>query len=135
MGRNSNKQQWHQEQRLEEEEKVKEELAAESPEPRDSSQERHSEIPFSESPSQPSEDWQEEVESRESPLTSMRRPEPFSDHSSRTSSETPLSTLNTPRERPSLPSTLSTLSRDKEELSTDSVDEHAFTSDCDKSVD
>merc|ERR1739844_778352 len=101
MGKNKQiKLTWgHQEQRLEEEEKEREELAA-SPAPRDSSQERHSETAFSESPSQPSEDWQEEVESRESHLTSTRRPEPFSDHSSRTSSETSLSTPSTPRERP-----------------------------------
>merc|ERR1712014_246869 len=52
------------EQRLEEEEKAREELAAASPEPRDSSQERHSETAFSESPSQPSADWPEEEETR-----------------------------------------------------------------------
>merc|ERR1712141_74381 len=134
MGEIKTKSQWHQEQRLEEEEKEREELAAASPEPRDSSQERHSEIAFSESPSQPSEDWQEEVESRESPHTSTKRPELSSDPSLRTSSETPSSTLSTPRERLSLLSMLSTLSRDKEEPFMDSVDEHVCTSDCDKPV-
>merc|ERR1712186_6477 len=86
---------------------------------------RPSVSPSSESPSLLSADWQEEVESRESPLTSTRRPALSSAPSSRTSSATPLSTPNTPRERPSPLSTSSTLSRDREELSTASADEQS----------
>merc|ERR1712075_9801 len=85
---------------------------------------RLSRKPFSVSPSQPSEDSPEEVESRESLLSSMTKPELSSEASLRTSSEIQLPTLNTPRERPSPPSTLSMLLRDKVELSTVSVDEH-----------
>merc|ERR1712025_1542752 len=68
-----------------------------------------------ESLSQLSEDSQEEEVSRESPASSMRRPDPCLDLSSRMSSETQSPTLNTTRGRLSLPSMLSTLSRDKEE--------------------
>merc|ERR1711935_266034 len=85
--------------------------------PRDT-QPRLSRKPSLESPSQPSEDLPEEVESRESALSSMTRPELSSDTSLRMSSETQSPTLSTPRERPSPLSTLSTLSRDKEEPST-----------------
>merc|ERR1711865_310658 len=114
--------QWHQELKSEEEERAS---PAASPEPRDSSQEDLSEIPSSESPSQLSADSQEEVESRESLPTSTRRPEPSSEDSSRTLSETPLSTPSTPRGRPSPPSTLCTPLRDREEPSTDSEDEQS----------
>merc|ERR1712139_693089 len=85
-------------------------------EPKDSPP-RPSRIPSWESPSQPSEDLPEEVESRESAHSSMTRPEPSSRLSSRTSSETQSPTPSTPRERPSLPSMSSMLSRDKAELS------------------
>merc|ERR1712060_122612 len=81
--------------------------------------------PSSESPSQLSADSPEEVVWRESLHTSTKRPVPSSEDSSRTSSETPLSTPSTPRERPSPPSTLSTPSRDREEPSTVSVDEQS----------
>merc|ERR1712080_393226 len=67
------------------------------------------------SPSQPSEDWPEEVESRESALSSMTRPELSSEASLITLSETQSPTLNTPRERPSPPSMSSMLLRDKVE--------------------
>merc|ERR1712161_18274 len=97
-------------------------------EPRDSSQEDLSEILFSESPSQLSADSREEVVSRESHLTSMRRPEPSLEDSSRTLSETPSSTPSTPRERPSPPSTSSTPLRDREEPFTDSEDEQSVCS-------
>merc|ERR1712167_407067 len=75
------------------------------------------------SPSQPSEDSPEEVVSRESALSSMTRPDLFSEASSRTSSETQSPTLSMPRERPSPPSMSSMLSRDKAEPSTVSEDE------------
>merc|ERR1712199_27062 len=86
---------------------------------------RPSDRPSWESPSPLFADSPEEVVSRESALTSTRRPDPSSELSSRTSSETPSPTLNTPAERPSLLSMLSTLSRDRAEPSTDSVDEHS----------
>merc|ERR1712083_184550 len=79
-------------------------------------------------PSQPSEDLPEEVVSRESALSSMTRPDLFSEASSRTSSETQLPTPSMPRERPSPPSTSSMLSRDKVELSTVSEDEQCDSS-------
>merc|ERR1712187_363205 len=85
---------------------------------------RPSVSPSSESPSLLSADSQEEVASRESPPTSTRRPALSSDPSSRTLSATPLSTPNTPRERPSPLSTSSTLLRDRAEPSTVSADEH-----------
>merc|ERR1739846_93370 len=119
---NYNKQ-WHQEQRSEEE--AKESPLEANPEPRDSSQERLSVTPSSESPNQLFADSQEEVESRESPLTSTKRPVSSSEASSRTSSGTPSSTPSTPRERLSPPSTSSTPSRDREEPFTDSVDERS----------
>merc|ERR1712167_423285 len=78
---------------------------------------RLSRRPSSVSPSQPSEDLPEEVESRESAPSSMTRPEPSSRLSSRTSLETQSPTPSTPRERPSLPSMSSMPSRDKAELS------------------
>merc|ERR1712010_141797 len=84
---------------------------------------RPSDRPSWESPSPLSADSPEEVVSRESALTSMRRPDPSSEPSSRTSSVTPSPTPNTPAERPSLLSMSSTLSRDREEPSTVSVDE------------
>merc|ERR1712139_638104 len=93
-----------------------------NPELRDSPP-RPSRPPSWVSPSQPSEDLPEEVVSRESALSSMTRPDLFSEASSRMSSETQSPTLNTPRERPSPPSTSSTLSRDKAEPSTVSEDE------------
>merc|ERR550537_2047744 len=79
--------------------------------------------PSSVSPSQLTEDSPEEVESRESLLSSMTRPELSSEASLRTSSETQSPTLNTPEERLSPPSMSSMLSRDKAEPSTVSVDE------------
>merc|ERR1712085_228190 len=75
------------------------------------------------SPSQPSEDSPEEVESRESAPSSMTRPDLFSEASSRTSSVTQSPTLSTPRERLSPPSMSSTLLRDKAEPFTVSEDE------------
>merc|ERR1740123_1547413 len=78
----------------------------------------HSRPPSWVSPSLPSEDSLEEVVSRESPLSSMTRPYSSSDLSSRTLSETPSPTLNTPRGRLSPPSMSSMLSRDKAEPST-----------------
>merc|ERR1712083_893627 len=75
-----------------------------------------------------SEDLPEEVVSRESALSSMTRPDLFSEASSRTSSETQLPTPSMPRERPSPPSTSSMLSRDKVELSTVSEDEQCDSS-------
>merc|ERR1711981_617404 len=88
---------------------VNSERSAEREEPRDSPP-RPSRTPSSVSPSQPSEDSPEEVVSRESALSSMTRPELFSEASSRTLSETQSPTLNTPRERPSPPSMSSMLS-------------------------
>merc|ERR1712226_1058063 len=90
---------------------------------------RPSVSPSSESPSLLSADWQEEVVSRESALTSTRRPALSSAPSSRTLSATPLSTPNTPRERPSPLSTLSTLSRDRAEPSTASAAEESLSQD------
>merc|ERR1712100_45236 len=92
---------------------------------------RPSDRPSWASPSPLSADSPEEVESRESALTSTRRPDPSSELSSRTLSVTPSPTPNTPAERPSLLSMSSTLSRDREEPSTVSVDEHitSFTVD------
>merc|ERR1711957_135494 len=84
---------------------------------------RPSDRPSWASPSPLSVDSPEEVVSRESALTSTRRPDPSSEASSRTSSEIPSPTPNTPAERPSPPSTSSTLSRDREEPSTDSAAE------------
>merc|ERR1712194_70447 len=78
------------------------------------------------SPSQLSEDSPEEEESRESALSSTTRPESSSDHSLRTSSETPSPTPNTPRERQSPLSTSSTLSRDRAVPFTVSEDEHCI---------
>merc|ERR1712013_649420 len=77
------------------------------------------------SPSLLSADWHAEVASRESPPTSTRRLAPSSAASSRTLSATPLCTPNTPRERPSPLSTLSTLSRDRAAPSTVSADEQS----------
>merc|ERR1712194_241532 len=94
----------------------------ERPEPRESTKSQ-SRLPSWVSPSQPSEDSPEEVVSRESALSSMTRPDLFSEASSRTSSEIQSPTLSTPRERPSPPSTSSMLSRDKVEPSTVSEDE------------
>merc|ERR1712194_134537 len=88
---------------------------------------RLSRKPSLESPSQPSEDSPEEVELRESHLSSMTRPELSSDTSSRTSSETQSPTLNTPRERLSPPSMSSMLLRDKEEPFTDSEDDRLLS--------
>merc|ERR1712014_129136 len=95
---------------------------------------RPSVSPSSESPSLLSADSQEEVASRESPPTSTRRPALFSDPSSRTLSATPLSTPNTPRERPSPLSTSSTLSSVRAEPSTASAAEHPETSVLSRSV-
>merc|ERR1739838_825489 len=77
---------------------------------------RLSDRPSWASPSPLSADSPEEVVSRESALTSTRRPA----LSSELSSPTP----NTPAGRPSPLSMSSTLSRDREEPSTVSVDEH-----------
>merc|ERR1711981_653433 len=76
------------------------------------------------SPNQPSEDSAEEVASRESPLSSMTTPEPSLDPSLNRSSETLSPTPSTPEEKPSPPWTLSTLSRDKAELSTVSATDY-----------
>merc|ERR1712086_679042 len=80
---------------------------------------RPSDRPSWASPSPLSADSPEEVVSRESALTSMRRPDP----SSRTLSVTPSPTPNTPAGRPSLPLMSSTPSRDREEPFTVSVAE------------
>merc|ERR1711981_380031 len=103
-------------QRSEEKERVASTVPREPPR-------RLSDRPSWESPSPLSADSPEEVVSRESALTSTRRPDPYSEASSRTSSVTPPPTPSTPAERPSLLSMLSTLSRDREEPSTVSVDE------------
>ena len=63
---------WHQEQRLEEEEK--ESPLEANPEPRDSSPERLSATPSSESPNQLSAESQKEMESKETPAKPTRRP-------------------------------------------------------------
>jgi hypothetical protein len=73
-----------------------------------------------ESLSLPSEDSPEEEVLRESLSVSTRKSETSSRNSWELSSEMLLPTLSMPRERPSLLWTSSTLSRDKEELSTDS---------------
>merc|ERR1712010_251256 len=104
---------------LTEEKEVNSERSQANPVPRDTPP-RLSRRPSLESPSPPSEDSPEEVESRESLLSSTTRPESSSDTSSRTSSRTPSPTPNTPRERPSPLSMSSTLSRDKAEPFTDS---------------
>merc|ERR1711935_108827 len=114
MGNSFNLLQWHQ---PTEEKEVNSERFQAKPELKDTLP-RLSRKPSLVSPSQPSEDLPEEVESRESALSSMTRPELSSDTSLRMSSETQSPTLSTPRERPSPLSTLSTLSRDKEEPST-----------------
>merc|ERR1712025_94824 len=94
---------------------TKETWAEEEREVRDSEREapsvteRFCVITSRESPSQPSEDWQEEVVSSVSPDSSTKRPEVSLRFSLRTSSETLLPTLNTPEERPSLPWTSSML--------------------------
>merc|ERR1711934_843147 len=119
MGIHYNLLQWHQ---PTEEKEVNSERSQAKPELKDTLP-RLSRKPSLVSPSQPSEDWPEEVESRESALSSMTRPELFSEASSRTSSETQLPTPSTPRERLSPPSMSSMLSRDKVELSTVSEDE------------
>jgi len=80
-----------------------------------------------ESPSPLLEDSQEEVVLREFPLSSTTTPDKSSSLSSRTLSEMPSLTLSTLVEKPSLLWTLSTLSRDKEEPSTDSVAEQSFS--------
>merc|ERR1711981_671398 len=87
---------------------------------------RPSRTPSWESPSQPSEDSPEEVVSRESALSSMTKPDPSSRASLRTLLETQSPIPSTPRERPSLPSMSSMLSRDKEEPSTVSEVETLF---------
>merc|ERR1712166_338127 len=69
------------------------------------------------------------VVSSVSAATSTKRPAPSSEASSRTGSGTPSPTPNTPAERPSLLLMSSTLSRDKEEPSTASVDEELTTDD------
>merc|ERR1712034_221286 len=102
--------------------KVKEEKVWAKLAPRDTP-ENPRELPLKESPSQQSEDWQEEEESKESPHSSMTTPELSSSPSSRTSSETPSPTLSTPEGRLSLLWTLSAPLKDKEEPSMDSVDE------------
>merc|ERR1712141_974351 len=118
-------QKWHQEQRSAAAvAKAKAAWAAANPALREwTSVARPSVSQSSASPSLLSADWQEEVASRESPPTSMRRLALSSDPSSRTLFATPSSTLNTPRERLSLLSMSSTLSRDRAEPSTVSVDE------------
>merc|ERR1712010_312681 len=103
---------------------AKAESVAASPAPREwTSAAKPSVSPSSESPSLLSADLHAEVESSASLLTSTKRPALSSAASSRTLSVTPLSTPNTLRERPSLLSTLSTLSSVREELSTVSADE------------
>merc|ERR1739844_619975 len=98
--------------------------AAASPAPREwTSVARPSVSPSSASPSLLSADSHAEVASSASPLTSMRRPALSSAASSRTLSATPSCTPNTPRERPSPLSTLSTLLSARAEPSTVSADE------------
>ena len=73
----------------------------------------------------PSEDSPEEEVSRESHHSSMMTPDTFLRDSSKVLSEMPSPTLSTPEEKPSPLWTLSTLSRDKAEPSTDlEVDLH-----------
>merc|ERR1712096_538853 len=67
-----------------------------------------------------SEDFVEEVVSKESPHSSMTTPELYSDLSSNKLSEMLSHTLNTPEEKLSLLWMLKLLSKDKVELSTDS---------------
>merc|ERR1711990_641757 len=113
MGNQKNK--WQEEQRSVAKAKVASRALSASP-PRNPSRR-----PSWASPSPLSADSPVVVVSRESPPTSTRRPAPSSAPSWRTSSVTQSPTLNTPRERPSLPSTLSTLSRDKAAPSTASA--------------
>merc|ERR1711990_669013 len=113
MGNKKNK--WQDVQRSVEKAKVA------NPAPRDSLPRSPSRRPSWESPNQLFADSPVVVVSRESALTSTKRPALSSAHSWRTLSATPLPTLNTPRERPSPLSTLSTLSRDKAAPSTVSV--------------
>merc|ERR1712070_928283 len=110
-----NKNKWQEEQRSVEKEKVASRAPSASP-PRSPSRR-----PSWASPSPLSADSPVVVVSRESPPTSTRRPVPSSAASSRTLSVTPSPTPNTPRERPSPLSTLSTLSRDRAAPSTVSV--------------
>merc|ERR1712086_233146 len=116
---NKNKSKWPQHTEVKEESSARFQA---KPVPRDTLP-RLSRRPSSVSPSQPSEDWPEEVESRESAPSSMTRPELSSEASLRTSSETQSPTPSTPRERPSPPSMSSMLSRDKAEPFTVSEDE------------
>ena len=83
--------------------------------------ERFWEITFKVSPSQPSEDWHDEVVSRESLPSSTRKPEVFLSPSSSQLLRTLSLTLNTLDARPSLLLMLSMPSRDKVALSTVSV--------------
>merc|ERR1712127_879299 len=82
-----------------------------------------------ESPSPPFDDLLDEVVSSVSLVLSMKKPEVSSRSSSRTSSVMPSPTPSTPSERLSPLSTSSTLSSDRAELFTDSVDKsyEAFT--------
>merc|ERR1712100_839047 len=114
---NQNKNKWQEEQRSVAKAKAASRVLSASP-PRSPSRR-----PSWASPSPLSADSPVVVVSRESPPTSTRRPAPSSAPSWRTSSATQLPTLNTPRERPSPLSTLSTLSRDKAAPSTTSAAE------------
>jgi len=74
-----------------------------------------------------SEDWQEEVESREYPPSSMMTQGMSSRVSSKESFVMPLPIPSTPRERQSPPWTSCTHSRDKEEPSMDlEVEQYCF---------
>ena len=86
-------------------------------EPRESPKRETPRHPLKASPSLPSEDSQEEEESRESPHSSMTTPDKSSRDSSKALSETLSPTLNTPAEKPSLLWTSFTPSRDKAEPS------------------
>ena len=103
----------------EKEEKVSEERV--KSEPREPPLEDKPELQLKVSPSQQSEDSPEEVVSRESHHSSMMTQDKSSRDSWKESSEMPSPTLNTPEEKPSLPWTSFTPSRDKAEPFTDSV--------------
>merc|ERR1711990_99365 len=113
MGKNKNK--WQDVQRSAEKEKVANRAPSASP-PRSPSRR-----PSWASPSPLSADSLAAVVSSASAPTSMRRPALSSAASSRTLSVTQSPTPNTPRERPSPLSTLSTLSRDRAAPSTASA--------------
>ena len=96
-------------------------------EPREPTPKGTQELQLRESPSPPSEDWQEEEVSRESHHSSMMTPDKSLRDSWKVSSETLSPTLNMPEEKPSLLWMSSMLSRGKEEPSMVSEDDlHAL---------